>query len=444
MRIMAMGDSNTYGIIDSTNRESGGYRIKLDAKLATAGINADFVGSLSSGPSSDNQHEGYNGQTIDWLSLKAHQVVPVHKPDVILLMAGSNDLKTDSVATMKSDMSKLLDVLAKDAPNAVILVSTLPPPQPNNTAGQSAANADIFNDALPGIVAGKAAAGMKVKLVDTRSLTTSDMSPVGPDAGVHLNAQGYEKMANFWLNAITQVGGGDTGGSTTLPPPPPSTGGTSNPVLAVDDSYRIDASKDLWVNTKYLLLNDKGADGGLKITDVAAKSQFGFNVTFASDGTVHYDPADGWNGVDRIDYTLKDVDGSTDIGSIVVTVGTGVNTTPPPSGGTTTPPPPTGGTGTGNPVIAVDDTAYKPVAGKSFYFNTKYLTYNDKGADGGLKVIALDKVSSKGVTVSWAADGTAIYKAPVGYQGTDTLNYTLSDVDGSTDIGQVVFNVTLI
>ena len=432
MRIMAMGDSNTYGIIDATNRESGGYRIKLDAKLAAAGINGDFVGSLSSGPFSDNQHEGYNGQTIDWLALKAHQVVPVHKPDVVLLMAGSNDLKTDSVATMKSDMTKLLDVLAKDAPNAVLLVATLPPPQPNNTSGQSTVNAAEFNKVLPGLVASKAAAGMKVKLVDTTSLTSSDMSPVGQDSGVHLNAQGYEKMANFWLDAIKKVATGDTGG--TITPPPPTTGGAGSPVVAVDDSYKIDASKDLWVNARYLLLNDKGADGGLKITDVAARSQFGFNVSFGSDGTVHYDPALGWNGVDRIDYTLRDADGSTDTGSIVVTVGTGV-----PAG------PPRGETGAaGNPVTAVDDTAYKPVAGKSFYFNTKYLTFNDKGVDGGLKVIALDKVSAKGVSLSWASDGTAIYKAPVGYKGTDTLNYTVADADGSTDIGQVVFNVTLV
>ena len=164
MRIMAMGDSNTYGIIDKLNRESGGYRIKLDQKLEAAGYQSDFVGTLSSGPAPDNQHEGYNGQTLDWLALKAHQVVPIHKPDVILLMAGSNDLKTDSLATMKTEMAKLLDVLSKDAPNATILVATLPPPQPGNTSGQSTALAAEFNKALPGIVAGKAAAGNLARL----------------------------------------------------------------------------------------------------------------------------------------------------------------------------------------------------------------------------------------------------------------------------------------
>src|SRR3990170_49524 len=194
MRIMSVGDSLTYGIIDSSNRESGGYRINLDKKLEAAGINADFVGSLSNGPATDNQHEGYSGRTIDWLAVKAQQVLPIHKPDVVLFMAGTNDLKTDSVATMKSDMSTALDVLSKYAPNAQILVANLPPVQPNNTVNISPIKLAEFQAALPGIIAAKASAGAKVKLVDTLSLTTADVSPVGPDSGVHLNAQGYEKM----------------------------------------------------------------------------------------------------------------------------------------------------------------------------------------------------------------------------------------------------------
>ena len=153
MRIMSVGDSLTYGIIDSSNRESGGYRINLDKKLEAAGINADFVGSLSNGPATDNQHEGYSGRTIDWLAVKAQQVLPIHKPDVVLFMAGTNDLKTDSVATMKSDMSTALDVLSKYAPNAQILVANLPPVQPNNTVNISPIKLAEFQAALPGIIA---------------------------------------------------------------------------------------------------------------------------------------------------------------------------------------------------------------------------------------------------------------------------------------------------
>jgi hypothetical protein len=65
MRILALGESVTYGYIDNNNHESGGYRILLDQKLATAGIDADFVGSQSNGPWADNQHEGYPGIRLD-------------------------------------------------------------------------------------------------------------------------------------------------------------------------------------------------------------------------------------------------------------------------------------------------------------------------------------------------------------------------------------------
>jgi hypothetical protein len=218
-------------------------------------------------------------------------------------------------------------------------------------------------------------------------------------------------------------------GASSPPPPPPTDDGS---VVARDDVYKLDAGKQLWVSSRYLTWNDIGPDGsgkngGLTVSSVDAKSAHGFDVAF-NNGTIVFKPAAGWNGIDSFNYTVKDTAGHTDTAKVVVTVGTGGNTQPP-----------TGGTG--NPVIAVDDS-YKPIHDKSFYFNTRYLTWNDKGLDGGLKVVALDKVSAKGVSVSWGSDGTAIYKAPTGLKGsTDTLNYTVSDVDGSTDVGHVVLNI---
>ncbi len=64
-------------------------------------------------------------------------------------------------------------------------------------------------------------------------------------------------------------------------------------------------------------------------------------------------------------------------------------------------------------MFAGDDT-YKLDSGKTFYFNTGYLTMNDKGADGGLRVVSLDAATERGVTVAWKTDGTATYKTPAG------------------------------
>jgi hypothetical protein len=149
-----------------------------------------------------------------------------------------------------------------------------------------------------------------------------------------------------------------------------------------------------------------------------------------------------WQGKDSVEYTVSDKDGSSDTGIYHVQVGTGGSTTPPPpsSGGTTTPPPSSGG---GNEVYAHDDYMTAK-AGQALYFNTRYLTYNDDAKDGGLAVKSLASTSAKGVNVSWDTDtGTAIYKAPAGFKGQDTIKYTVADADGSTDYALVHFDVLL-
>lgn len=437
MKIMALGDSLTDGWIDYSNTSKGGYRIKLDAKLDAAGISADFVGSQHSGPFSDNQHEGYPGQTIDWLIGKSHSVVPTYKPDIILLMAGGNDSKTDSAATMKSDMSKLIDALSHDAPNATILVAAPPPSRPGNLSGQHVDVGAEFKQALPGLIAQKAASGAHIKYVDTSAMTVNDMSAIGPDRGTHLTQAGYDKLAGIWFDAIKKsVASGPVSGGDDHPTTPPPSTGSNHGVVAADDKYSMDAGQKLYFNTSHILSNDKGVDGGLKAT-VAAKSANGVTLEKWADGTVVY-KAGTANGTDKIDYVLTDKDGSKDTGSVLITIKNGVATSTPGTP-TTHPEPPSGG-GKGHPVVASDDS-YKLDAGKSFYFNTGYLTMNDKGADGGLKVMSLDAATERGVKVSWAADGTAIYKAPAGFEGTDKMHYTVVDKDGSSDTGTILFHV---
>ena len=81
----------------------------------------------------------------------------------------------------------------------------------------------------------------------------------------------------------------------------------------------------------------------------------------------------------------------------------------------------------------MDDTKYKLDPGKTLWDNSRYLTWNDKGADGGLKVSSLVSKSAYGVSVSMDSVGSIMYKAPSGWQGKDILTYTVRDADGSTD-----------
>src|SRR3712207_6046774 len=63
--IMPFGDSITYGVVSSTNTESGGYRTKLWQQLQSNDLLVDFVGSLSNEPSTlpDRNHQALRRKT---------------------------------------------------------------------------------------------------------------------------------------------------------------------------------------------------------------------------------------------------------------------------------------------------------------------------------------------------------------------------------------------
>jgi hypothetical protein len=210
-----------------------------------------------------------------------------------------------------------------------------------------------------------------------------------------------------------------------------SGGGKGNGVVANNDAYTVDPGGKFYFNTKYLLLNDKGADGGLKIS-IGNTSADGVKLEKWSDGTVVYKP-DAGNVSDRIDYVLTDKDGSKDVGSVLLTIKNGAATpTPAPSK-------PSSGS------VSANNDKYSVDSGETLYFNSRFLTDNDTGK-GNLNVVSVSAVSERGVKVSWgpegsAADGTVVYEAPSGFKGTDKLHYTVVDQSGGRDVGTILINV---
>jgi hypothetical protein len=226
---------------------------------------------------------------------------------------------------------------------------------------------------------------------------------------------------------------GDVATATVTVNVQPPSSGSGYPVDAKDDAYSVNAGTKLYFNTKYILMNDWGPDGGLKAT-IGSTSANGVALEKWADGTIVY-KAGTVNGTDRIDYVLSDVNGSTDTGSVIVTIKNGVASVAP-----TEPTAPTSPTAPSSGTVLARDDTYKIDAGKTLYFNTKYVTYNDSGS-GALNVVSVDAVSERGVAVSWAADGTTIYRAQAGFEGTDKINYKVADQAGGYDIGTVLINV---
>jgi Ca2+-binding RTX toxin-like protein len=206
LKVMPFGDSITYGIISVgtvKDKESGGYRVYLWNSLQTQDLAIDYVGSIQSGPLNfpDRDNEGLRGQTIDYLNTVDQQYLSTYKPDVILLMIGTNDTETDTANQMISELRSLLISIATNAPGATIFVAGIPPIY---DATESAI-AQQYNAMIPGLVA-ELDDTYNIIFVDTSALNLDDITPQPIDEGVHPTTAGYEKLAGIWLDALTDAG----------------------------------------------------------------------------------------------------------------------------------------------------------------------------------------------------------------------------------------------
>ena len=173
LKIMPLGDSITDGVIP------GGYRTDLWNRLNRSGLSVDFVGSLSTGPTTlgDKEHEGHGGAGISIIANFVNQWLNAQQPDIITLMIGTNDMFDPAAGSNTSNrLSTLIDQITNSSPNANLLVASIPP-FTNPSINQRVL---AFNSALPDIVSSKRAQGKKVSFVDIFSkFTPSDLAADG-------------------------------------------------------------------------------------------------------------------------------------------------------------------------------------------------------------------------------------------------------------------------
>lgn len=207
-KILPFGDSITRGAKSS---DDGGYRAPLYKLVVAAKQKATFTGSQSHGPSQvsgqpfPRSHEGRAGWTIDpgfnmvsssygGISSLVPSPALDGNPHIILLHIGTNDLFARETANMAARLEALIDKIAKNAPNALIVVAQITPlasPRPALTD---------FNGEIPGIVQSHAAKGQHIIGVDMSKLPLSSLSD-----GTHPNNQGYAYMADVWYAAVKDL-----------------------------------------------------------------------------------------------------------------------------------------------------------------------------------------------------------------------------------------------
>jgi lysophospholipase L1-like esterase len=211
-KILPLGDSITYGVNDEGN---AGYRGPLFASAVAAAQKITFTGSLSNGPTTvsgqtfPKNNEGHSGWGISEVTPYSggnagiSTVIPSQAfsstsggvPNIILLHIGTNDAGSFTATQMTSDLTGLLDKIISDSPNALLVVAQIIP------LGYGTNDViKAYNQAIPGIVQQRAAAGKHVALVDMYTgFNTSTM--LGSDS-IHPNSTGYKFMADHWYSLI--------------------------------------------------------------------------------------------------------------------------------------------------------------------------------------------------------------------------------------------------
>lgn len=199
---MPLGDSITLGV-------NGGYRNTLRTSLTTAGCGVNYVGSQYDqyAVTSDKEHEGHPGFTIDDIKAQVDSWLAGYSPDYILLMIGTNDIAWWTAETgdqIAARHAALVDQILARRPNAWVIVASIPPITSGLIAPNNVDRAQLGRDLNAGIMsrmATRQAAGKRVRFADVyASLSLADLYD-----GVHPTQAAHTKVATTFFQALSPV-----------------------------------------------------------------------------------------------------------------------------------------------------------------------------------------------------------------------------------------------
>lgn len=208
---MPLGASITFGTGSS---DLSGYRKPLLEKAWAQGKELTFVGNMQSGPDrigdrpfprANEGHSGYLIQTVPGhagiLELTGESL-RLNKPNIVLVFVGTNDAVLDyEIAQVPNRMGLLLDTIADNAPDALVVLSklTLTRNDDFNVRIRS------MNASMDRLVEERSAKGRHIVLVDMQEAFTR-LSPDWKTAfltdDLHPNDAGFAVMSGYWYEAI--------------------------------------------------------------------------------------------------------------------------------------------------------------------------------------------------------------------------------------------------
>lgn len=209
--IWIIGDSITQG--NASGDAMGTYRSDLYNLLTADGYTFGLTGHSNANnaglPVGYQYHSGvsgamiqnnYNGRTGIEQNIAAwwsQGQLATSKPNVILLMIGTNDVNLGyNTSTAPARLSSLIQSLYTLAGNDVSLFVASIPPQGTSSA------VTTFNAKIPGIVDHYRTEGRDIHFVDIYSAINASYSTLMNGDNLHPNGAGNEVIAETWRNAI--------------------------------------------------------------------------------------------------------------------------------------------------------------------------------------------------------------------------------------------------
>lgn len=125
LRIMGLGASTVFGAESS---DQTGWRRTFRQRLVRAGNPVNMVGAARTGNIIDNDVEAYPGVRLDQIYHHAKQSLPLYKPNIVILYAGSNDnFQNASLPELFKRYHALAELIFELSPNAALVMGTLIP-----------------------------------------------------------------------------------------------------------------------------------------------------------------------------------------------------------------------------------------------------------------------------------------------------------------------------
>ncbi len=194
-RILALGDSLTFGVVSRTRPlrviEGDTYVAKLQTLLAERYFDQQ--------PTVFNS--GVPGERADQVARRYGVALRETNADVMILLAGANDLAAEGARAVPS-VVRAIETITRDAQGrgVAVILSTLPPQRPGSLRGAAHKEVVELNAQILGLCSRYGAL-----CADVYTAMGGEFTPLIGADGLHPTLAGYDRMAETYFDVIVRA-----------------------------------------------------------------------------------------------------------------------------------------------------------------------------------------------------------------------------------------------